>query len=347
MLKKLGRLIFGNFRTKLLALVIALGVWFYANARVAKRVSLEATVIVSPPPGHEILYQSHGSAHLRLAGPDYVISRIEKRARRNSLHMLRKLSEDDLREGRAALSIGKDWLDVDLPEREMVQVSLESVEPGMVSVFVSPTVEKVLPVEVRLSGSLPEGFSLKDSPTARPPEVRVSGPAVALEALDSLPTKEVALWDLRAARHLEERQLQGSVETKLPGGRTVSVPLRLERSQVTVVLEVIEEARKQKTFAGVPLGVRVPPTDFPYQWELEGDVRFVDITIEAPPSKIEGLEAGSLRPYLDLAPLAREKVAPGQTGLYREPVRLAADLPGARVGVEPETVTVVLKNPAQ
>ncbi len=50
MLKRFTQAVFANFRLKLLAIAISLGIWFYANSRLVEDVPVTASLAITPRP---------------------------------------------------------------------------------------------------------------------------------------------------------------------------------------------------------------------------------------------------------------------------------------------------------
>ncbi|MFO8006262.1 MAG: hypothetical protein R6V05_00845 [Candidatus Brocadiia bacterium] len=348
MLKKIGQVLFGNFRMKLLAAVIAVGIWFYANGRVTQTASFECRIRVVPPEGYSLVYKSHESGMVRIAGPGFLLARIRSELTNDTVTLRRQLRPDDLQEGWASLSVGADWLDLSLTEREMVQLRFPAITPGAVQVAASPMTRATRPVEPVLTGRPPEGLYVRGTPTVTPSEVTVEGPAMALDALESVLTEEVPLWDMATGYHRRARPLRSQVDVQLPNGETVTVPLMLSDSRAVVALRIAEEERETRTFEDQPLTLWVPQ-EFPYSSELEGGPQSVTVTVEAGRDVVGRIEPAQVRPYVDLTPLAQEELEPGGTGLYQEPVKVhlptwAAD---ASVTAEPDRVNIRLQNPAR
>lgn len=348
MLSKIGQVLFGHFKMKALALLIALGVWFYANARVTRTIPLDADVEILPPEGYARVYQDRTTAHLRIAGPEFLISRLEEEARQNPPRLRYALAESALEDGYAELAVRPEWLQFELTPQEMVQLRFPAIDPATVTVFASQIVEEMKPVEVAISGSPPRGFRVEEDPITAPRQVRVRGPAVALNAIESISTERVPVWDLRGGDHRKPLQLEAVVNVNLPEGQVVSVPVDLSESRVVARIRIVEETREERTFQDLPLRFMAPP-GFPYEYQVQDGSTKFSVTVKAPPSSLTRLDASSVRPYVDLAPLAEEQVAPGETGLYREPVRvdLGTGVDYETIRVTPDRVTLLLKNPGQ
>jgi len=348
MLSKLGQILFGHFKMKAIALLIALGIWFYADARVTRTMSLDTAIEILPPDGYARVYQDRTSAHLRIAGPEFLISRIEREARQEPPRMRCAVAESSLEDGHVRLTVRPEWLQLELTPQEMIQLKFSNIAPATVTAFVSPVVEAMKPVRVVVSGSPPCGFRVEDDPVTAPRQVRVRGPAVAVNSIESIPTERIPVWDLRAGEHRKPLQLESTVSVGLGQGLEVAVPLDLSESRVVARINITEETREERTFQQLPLCF-MTPQGFPYDYEVQDGSTSVSVTVKASPSALARLDAASVRPYVDLSALGEEQIAPGESGLYKEPVRVAlsGDVDYDALRVIPDRVTLLLKNPAE
>ncbi len=265
-----------------------------------------------------------------------------------ALRMKYEMTPDDVRDGWATLEVHPSWLQLGLHEYEFVQLRARNIAPATVQVFVSPIVEKVLPVQVTLSGQPPTGLRVQGEPATAPSQVLVRGPAIAVSSMASVPTEDVPLWKLTPGVFEEPRVLRRDAQVTLDNGQRVDVPLELRDATVLVRLRVAGESVAQQTFDDLPLSLLVP-LQFAYEAEVEQGERTVSVTVLAGSEELNKLKADDLRPYVDLTGLAGEKIAPGASGPYREPVvvHLPTGVNVESVQVAPPLVTVLLKNPAR
>ncbi len=348
MFSKLFQLLFGHFRTKLLALVIALAIWFYAKGQVTRELPLEMALKVVPPPGYALVYQSRETARARLEGPEFLISRLRSETVASPPGLTKRLAEDEVEGGWATLSVTPEWLQLPLPQRDLVQLKFTSIQPENVQVFVSPAQQKVLPVEPDIRGTPPPGLRLEEPVTAVPPQIEVSGPAAAVNRLESIATEPIPVWNVQAGLVSKPYDLISETEVELPNGQRVTVSLRLEQTNVTIRLNVTRESRQEKTLEGVRLA---PLTrfKFPYEVMLEEPVQNIVVTVAGPGEKVGKLSPADVLAYVDLRKLPDEPIQPGAEGRYQELVRISRppELADCEFRVTPERITIVLKNPAE
>jgi len=319
--------VFQNFRTKLLALVISLAIWFYADSRLTEQMVISSVDLkIEPPAGYERLYQSVTRVDLTVVGPRSIVTRLASQPGRGQLKLERVLSEGDIRAGggKVKLTIEREWLRYRgmgghpqaLRDWEYTQLSFPSIEPRTVEVFASPRQRRPMRVLIRTTGRLPEGFRLPREPAAEPHTVEVEGPAVALDALDgSIPTAdELALWTVRNSLQSRMR-LQDSCQIELSDGRRVTAPLTLEVPSVLVKVDVAideEQPKETVTFRDIPV-LWSMPQGFPYEMKPDGPLR-VTVTVRGDSRELQKLTPASLMAHVGLAPLAGD----GEEGPHRE-----------------------------
>ncbi len=347
MFRKWMGAIFGHARIKFFALLISLGIWIYAHSRVTQQIGIMVPVTVTPPANQVLLFQSARNARITLAGPNWLMTKLESGPAGRNLRLSHKLVEDELADGWADLTIGAGWLQSTLPNAEAVQVDFQSVEPEKVRVFVSPEEEVALPVRVRTSGVPAAGFQLTQDPVAAPSEVTVRGPAIALAELDAVETDVIPIWGLRSD-HRREPALKNEVEVTLPNGEVVPVQLELSVATVVANVYVSGEKEEERAFPNVPVEVR-QPADFPYTVRVPADEDEVTVVVRAAPQELARLKPGSVAAFVNVRSLATQEIAVGDSVPFTEQV--VGDLPsGIRatvVRVEPASITLTLRNPPQ
>ena len=336
MFKSLYRAVFGNFRLKLIALAISLVVWFYASSRLRDQIELSVPLNLEMPAGYQLLAQTQDRVRMRISGPRFLIARLEK-----DLAMSKKLSEEDLKDGRAIVAVTEDWLNI--PESELVQLKVTRLFPARVTAYASSIGERMLPVRARLQGKPCEGFEIVDRRVV-PSQVRVRGPKRVIETLEYVETEE--FWVSEIESNLEaDVALVAEKSYDLDGGVKVSVPLRLSPGRVALRITV-SPLEKERRFLQVPV-VFLLASDFPYQVEIGEEEASVTVVVSGLPQDVERLKPDSLVAYVDLRALAKDKV--GIAGSpYREPVNvLPMDILLSSARAEPETVRFTLKNRAK
>ncbi|MFW6189965.1 MAG: YbbR-like domain-containing protein [Planctomycetota bacterium] len=351
MFGRIKQTLFHNLGLKLLALIISLGIWFYASARQRQERRFDVRLRLAPPSGHSIVYQSVPSVRVRLSGPGWLIETLDRDLENRTAVASYALKKEDLREGWADLRVEPGWMQLGMPEWERIQLSFLDITPRTLRAYASPVEERSMPVEPKL-GSPPPGLRLAGEPAVSPPRVTARGPAVALDQMESIPTAEqIRLYEREAARtYRDVLPLHSTVEVRLGPVVPEPVPVELELSESTVEVEyrLSPEALERKRLDELPLTLRMPP-DFPYRAELEEGSTTVSVALRGSAEDLRRLTAETVWASVNLVSLAGEQIDPGASAPYREAVdiRLPPGSAATVEAVEPESVTVVLQNPGQ
>jgi hypothetical protein len=335
--------IFRDGRAKVLALLISLAVWFYARARLQTVETRQATVSLRLPAEHVLLHQSLRTVRLRLRGPGPMLKKI------GDLELAVRVRPEEIEDGRFEFDLRKRFgeLGLDLPRRQRVQLDIRPMRPAgrgdlVLEAAISRLVEKRLRVEIDIEGQPRHGFRL-GRVSATPPEVTARGPARVLENLATVSTAPLVVWNVNEdfRRRLA---LLGDVEVPLAGGDETQWRLALRPEEVDVSVTV-EPEEVERTFRDVHF-VWWAPEGFPYEYEVREVPLRVTVRVKGRRAAVQGLAPEQLTVYVDLQAFAKEKIEPGQSRPYKEPLRLLP--PGVELSgwqVEPETVTILLKNP--
>jgi len=339
MLKKLTKAIFGNTRLKLLALGIALAIWFYGSSQLQEEALIVVPLTVQVPEGHQVVYQSALRIQLNLKGSHALIVRVRDQAAQNNLPMTVVLEGEGLREGVSGLDVDPGWLG--MPKRDMVQLRVAGIEPDRVRIGVSKVIERKLPVEVAISGKPRPGYEVSGA-AATPSEVTVRGPALLLDTMEAVRTLDVSVLDEQAdLRRDVALQTVGSFQ--LADGTKVETPFEVEPARVVGHVNVVGNVVEKK-LAGVRVHV-LKPLDFPFAVEIPKEDSTVAVVLAGVKEDLEAITEQSVRAYVDLAGLAAESDVKATGSPYKRSVRLMLP-PEARVTesrVEPKEITVILK----
>jgi YbbR domain-containing protein len=344
MARSLFRPLFADFWLKVSALIISLGIWFYANSRLTEEMSCLSVLEINPPQGYALVHQSDKSVRVTIAGPRSLISRLDREFMQVPLRLTANLREDELTDGQATLKVEDLWQRADIPEQDFVQLKFRGANPGTVRVFASRVVERTLPVRAHVSVELAPGFQQAASPTVTPPEVVVRGAAVAVADMRSIDTDELLLPDVRADVQ-QPVGLRTERTVALPTGEQVTVPIQATPPRVTVSVSVSGEELQEQRFPNVRL-LQLMPRDFPYRVELAEAEDTVAVIVKASPTNLRKLQAGQVQAYVDLAPFASDQIPAGASAPEKVPVQvlLPPGIAYAEARAEPDRVNVLLKN---
>jgi len=347
MLKRLFHALFANFRIKLLALVISLSTWFYANSRVTGEAYVQAEVLIVPPPHYVVVTQSTRTARVRISGPRMLISRLQSSALQNNLRLTHRLQETDLVNGWATVRMDGEWIRPSLSESDFVQLRFREFTPRTVRVLASPVMERSLPVRPRITGEPARGYRLLGAPEVVPSQVKVRGPAVVLDSIEALLTRDsMSIWDIRHERS-KELAVDDHPQVRLADGTALRAALEVNPATVMVRVLVTAEQEQERTLADIPLR-KLVPAQFPYEARLGEGVQKVSVVVRGSPQELQKLKPADVLAYIDLQTLSDQKIEPGATVPYQEQVRvrLPAGVRASVVRVVPERVNLLLKNPA-
>ncbi|HVF27370.1 MAG TPA: YbbR-like domain-containing protein, partial [Pyrinomonadaceae bacterium] len=127
-------------------------------------------------------------------------------------------------------------------------VQIEKIEPGTIPVRLERSIERVLPVEARLEGGLPEGYEIRDV-RITPPTVKVRGPQSHVEALAKAPTESILLEGQTESMSLPQTAIDILDRRVVPLDPVVAVRVeigaeRIENSFAGVAVRGSEDANR-------------------------------------------------------------------------------------------------------
>jgi len=271
---------------KLVALIVALMIWFNASGQQEVKRNYEATLrFVNLPDSLTLTGRVPSDAELSVTG-----------TRRDLLFMgFRKLSVmvnmARARPGRFSQRLSVS--DVILPPN-VEPGDVRILSPSSVEVAIERLVTKRVRVAVILSGSLAQDQILNEVPGARPAAVAITGPESAVTPLEKLPTKPI---DLGKIRESLERETALDYDPNL----LTCVPDK-------VVVAISVSARGRRVLANVPPTILVDDDSH----STEVIPRTVTLTIEGPQSMLDTLSSGDVSVLVDLSgkPAGQYTLAP-------------------------------------
>lgn len=273
---------------KLLALVIALGLWYgVTGQRKPTTVRVSRVPLNFRLPGDtEVSNEPRNEVELTLTGSKRALDTINVR------DLMANVDVSDLRPGEHSVALTPERVTMALPDG----VRYGDIQPSSLTLRLEPRVERELEVEVKYTGGVAEGFELQRV-TATPDKVKVRGPASHVNALQKAPTEVISLDGLRETFTLPQADIQ------IPDRK-----VDLMNGGVSVTFEIGEQ-RDEKTIGGVAVvagdGSGVNPAA-------------VSVTVYGPRSALGQLSAERLRLVLDVT----------EDGSYRPRLELPADLQG-------------------
>ncbi len=270
-----------NLGVKLVALVVAMMIWFNASGQQEVKRDYVATLrFVNLPDSLTLTGDVPQEAELSVSGSRRELLLMGFRR----IHLLVNMARAT--PGRFSQRLSPS--DVVLP-RTFEPGDVTIISPPAIEVGIERVVSKRVRVAVILAGSLLVDQLLDGIPLARPMSVTVTGAEGIVKSLTKLPTKPI---DLSKVRDSVEREIE------LDYDRTV---LKCAPDRVVVSISTSERGRR--------VLANIPPTIL-----VDDDTRLtevfpktVSLTIEGPRSLLDTLSSGDVSVLVDLS-----GVAPGQ-----------------------------------
>ncbi|MGN6717372.1 MAG: CdaR family protein [Candidatus Binatia bacterium] len=256
-----------NFGLKVLALVIALGLWL-AGHRDTERAIEVPVEFRNIPQDLMVMDNRIDYVVLRLMGPRTLVSTLDSQTLKLSLDLAGAKS------GSASFPLGAD--DFNVPRG----VAIGRITPPVIHLRLEPVVKRMLPVTVRLSGKPTAGYVIGET-AANPRTVSVQGPAEEVRRLSTIETISVDVEDSRSAI---KRRVRLSTDGK---------PLTLSPDQVDVVINV-EEQQVVREFDRV----EVQAKDFKGAYTISP--QWVKLRLAGPKTVVEKLDLTADNVFLDL-----------------------------------------------
>ena len=266
-----------NLGLKVLALIIAVGLWL-AGQRDIER-SIEVPVEVrNLPAGLMLMDNRVDFVVLRLSGPRRLVSTFDAETLKLGLDL------SAAKPGPASFPVSSSSLNI--PRG----VTVSRITPPLINLRIEPVLRRLLPVSVRFANKLPAAFKIAELST-NPDRVWVSGPA---DDVRGMAAAETVPLEIEPARAQIKRTLRISAEGK---------PLDFAPERVEVALTV-DAARIVKEFGAV----KVEAKD--YAGEYTVNPRAVSLRLAGPGDELQDLQIGVDQVFLDI-----EGLPPGDYSL--------------------------------
>jgi hypothetical protein len=256
-----------NHGLKVLALVIAVGLWLAGHRDIERAV--EVPIEFSNIPSDLMVMDNHADyVVLRLMGPRTLVSTLDAQDMRLSL---------DLRGAKAgAASYPLDSGSFSIPRG----VTIARITPPVVHLRLEPVTRRRVPVSVRFANRPPTGFKIAAT-SVQPESVAVQGPAEDVRRLIAVETFPIELEESGAS---VKRRVRLSADGK---------PFSFTPDQVEVAV-ALEEEQTSREYNRVPLQAR----DFAGQYRImPGSVY---LRLSGPTRALAKLEIGRDQVYLNL-----------------------------------------------
>ena len=305
-----------NKSSKIIALAVAIFLWFYANDRVQKTTDLWASFQVKAPEDVAVVY-SISSIKIKARGPQSLLEKLghEKLAYTHSV-------EGEV-EGERHTDVPINPERLGLPE----DVKVLEVRPEFVSVTLSKITTKYLPVKLHFA-SKPAGGSVlvEEKSYPIPSVVRVTGPETVVKEGAEILTEPIYIDHLNASQllpyPLSMRQEIGDDGTKVKCDKTVRVYVAIEKKMETLILK------------RVPIRFLAPP-DHKYAAKIL-DESHLDLTVKGPPEVLSDFSEKDILLFVNITRLEPRNVPyeePLHCFILKEGITLEQKLPTIKVDV--------------
>lgn len=270
-----------DWGVKLIALALAIGLWFYAVGE--ESVEVERTVpleILVKNKQMSILKSSVKNVRVKMVAPRTRISEIASK----DIHAAHVIGEEVKTAGDYSFRLEAREIKVPAPDIRVVEI-----DPEVVAVTLDEVIVQKLSVKPNFVGEPAYGYKVKEEEIQIDPNaLMVEGPKGQLEKMDHILTERIDLVGrIRAFRR--------TVKLDLPAGiRPLSEAL------IDIMIPIKEESG-EKAFENVPVKIlRGPDQDFRYSISSEK----VNFILKGPRQVLEALTQDKILAYLDLSSLS-------------------------------------------
>jgi YbbR domain-containing protein len=268
--EKIVSLAGSNFGLKVLAVTIAVGLWFAGHRDIERAVEVPVE-FRNIPSDLMVMDNRVDYVVLRLSGPRTLVSTLDAEELKLGLDL------HGARPGSVSYPLGSSSFNI--PRG----VTVARITPPVVHLRLEPVVERMLPVTVRFVNK-PLGQKIVEA-VVQPERVSVHGPADEVRKLVSVETVAIDLEESRSA-------MKRSVRLATDGR-----PFSFYPDHVEVTLRLGEE-EVSRTFNGIDVDAKG------FTGEYSVSPRSVHLELSGPRSIIEKLELGEDQVYLNLKGLA-------------------------------------------
>jgi len=213
--------LFRNLCSKILALVIALMVWFVLSAERRERISERsyriALSVVNIPTGTIIASPVPGAVDIRVRGPFTALRQVDP----DKLEAVIDLQGSS--RGERVYRLAPEDINI-TPDVEVISIS-----PGEVRIFLDSVSDKVLPIVANVTGNPAPGAEVVDV-TIEPRTARVSGPSGAIAKMSSVTTDPISIADRSSSFSLPATVLADVPGVRVREGQVVTVSVRMRLS---------------------------------------------------------------------------------------------------------------------
>ena len=286
----------GNLRVKLMALAMAIALWFFAINRYTKEITEMVEVEIALPAEYTMLNQSTNSVIINLKGPQKIIDKVSSLVSDKKI-MARcsaPLKFDELEDPiKKTITISKDNLN--LPDG----IKIESIFPDKVNIEFSRLEKKYINVRLIKQGQPATGYEIKNE-FVYPTEVEVIGPSNMLKSVSHVDTVPIDITGITSEKNKTFPWIVNILQSAevILDDKNILIPIKCAE-QVRVWFS-ISELQEEKLLEKVKVSI-LYPTDYPYKVQLQDED--ISMTVNGPKLMINKLTAKDVMAYVDVTSL--------------------------------------------
>lgn|GEM_PF-4450562 len=285
------RMVVDNWPLKLLALVLAVLVWLYANSVVTRTTTIEATLDIAHPPTVEVTVSpERRQVSLVVSGPASVIEELSRR----SVRMVYNVAGvENLRVDRVDKVILDEQMVTELP----AQLRVTRFRPPAFELTVRPLATETFPVNPPGAVGKPApGYEVGRTEIRGLSSVTVTGPVLVLQHMRE---KRQGV----APEPVDVTNCSESIKDRRLPIQTVVHPdnATIEHIRCDETVEAFIEIRRVNAagvIKGVPISVLSAP-DSVHEVEITSP-NPIDLAVEGPAESLQGLAADKVEAFIDV-----------------------------------------------
>ncbi len=296
----------GSLRAKIMALIMAIALWFYAINRHTGDIKADLQFTINVPSGLTILDSSSEIVTVGLSGPQNLIDKVSGMIKDNKIKARIDIPDiKDADEDNYKRTIRLTRRNFDLPQ----EIRLNSIVPNEIDITLGRLDSKYVKVQIQKKGTPALGYEITGE-SFHPREVLVTGAVNILKEADTINTN---LLDVTRLTSEQNRTFPWEVDLEdgisvLKDDKYVLLPVQCDE-KINVWLQVTEKMGT-KMFDQVKINV-LHPVGFNYSVKLKEE--FISLTLKGPKIKLDKLNSNDIMAYIDVTSLS-------PPGPYSQPV---------------------------
>lgn len=304
-----------NFKLKVMALLFAIGFWFFVVSQQKYLLTLEVPLVISRVP--EVLaIASSPPSTISVQVSGYVLDLLRIRSDKEELAVV--INAQDVEQGWTHFTISAE--NFYAPEHPEIQY-VEGERIRSLDIEFDTKIHRTIPVQMKTEFECASGYTFVEEHKITPSKIEVSGARTTLMSLGNIYTESGLHKDLKA---------NSSFEVKIV---TDSLPAYVQLKDSVVKVELAVQAIAQKTFHKIP--VHLIGLYDKEKYALEPSVADVEITGGS--EIIQSFKPEELDLFVEFSRFAIEN-----TDELAASIRLTKNVKGYRI--QPEKFALIEKN---